>query len=129
MLRPILATAVIGVVFASGALGGYWGAYNETLTPAGRRFLLIAVLALMWTGLALGTAYAALFYLPPGNRWQRWWRVMAGLTCFYAVVGLFALAEKWLLQPVVGEPIGTLVYFGVLGICVHLCLKRLQRPK
>ena len=125
----ILATAIIGIVIASGALAVYFSAYKETLTPTGRSSLLVSVLALIWISAPLGAAYAAVAYAPPGNHWQKWWRVTAGWTCFYAVAGLFALALKWLLLPLVGKTIGTLVYFGVSGVCIHLCLKRLRRPK
>jgi hypothetical protein len=128
MLRPILATAVIVLAFAGGAFSVYFQVHKEELTPIGRRLLLVSLLGLLWTGLPLGAALG-LTYVPPGNRLQRWWRVVAGATCFCAVVGLFALVVKWSLQPLVGEPIGTLVYFGVSWICVHLCLKRFQRPK
>jgi hypothetical protein len=129
MLRPILATAIIGVLFASGAFVGYGEAYKETFTPTGRSFYLVSVLALIWIAAPLGAAYSAVAYSPPGSRWQRWWRVTAGWTCFCGVAALSALAYKSLLRPLVGEPIGTLVYFGVWGVCLHLLLKRLQRPK
>jgi len=134
MLRPILATAIIVLAFASGALAVYFQAHKEELTPIGRRVVLVSFVGLLWTGLPLGAALG-LTYLPPGDRLsrgdrlQKWWRVVASATCFIAVVCLFALAVYWLLQPLVGEPISTLAYFGVSGICVHLGIKRLQRPK
>jgi hypothetical protein len=128
MLRPILATAVIVLVLAAGALAVYLQVHKEELTPIGRRLVVVSFLGLLWTGLPLGAALG-LTYAPPGNRLQRWWRVVAGVTCFYAVIGLFALAVNQLLQPLVGETIGQLIYFGVSGICVHLCLKRFKRPK
>ncbi len=132
MLRPILATAIIAIPFAGGALGAFGAAYRETLTPTGRIFVLVSIVALIWIGLALMMAYAALYYLPPNNVWQTWWRAMAAFSRVGAICVMicvpFALAYKWLLLPVVGEPIGTLVYCGVIAICVHLFLNRLQRP-
>jgi hypothetical protein len=128
MLRPILATAIFMLLIAAGALPAYCG-NPKTLTPAGRSFLVVSSLALMWIAGPLGAAYAIVAYVPPGNHWQRWWRLTAGWTCFLAVFGLFALAVKWWLLPLVGERIGSLVYCGVSGICIYLLLKRLQRPK
>jgi hypothetical protein len=128
MLRSILATAILVLAFAGGALAVYFQVHKEELTPIGRRLALVSFLGLLWTGLPLGAALWAT-YAPPGNRWQRCWRFVAGATCFYAVIGLFALAVNQLLQPLVGETIGQLIYFGVSGICVHLCLKRFKRPK
>src|SRR5262245_29051526 len=128
MLRPILATAVIVLAFGCGALAVYFSAYKEELTPIGRRLVLVSFLGLLWTSLPLGAALG-LTYSPPGNRLQKWWRGVAGLTCFFAVFGLFALAVKWFLLPLAGEPIGTLVYFGVGGVCTHLLIKRAQRPR
>jgi|SRR5262245_10727980 len=129
MLRPLLATAIIVLAFASGALAIYFQAHKEELTPIGRRHVLVSFVGLLWTGLPLGAAYAVVAYAPPGNHWRRWWYVTAGWTCFFAGVGLFALAYKWLLLPLVGEPISTLVYFGVGGVCTHLLIKRAQRPR
>jgi hypothetical protein len=108
----------------------YGAAYRETLTPTGHIVLLVSVLALMWLAFPLGAAYAAAMNsVPPGNYWRGLLYATACWTCFLTVCGLFALATKWWLLPLTGEPIGSLVYFGAGGICVHWFIKSAQRPK
>jgi hypothetical protein len=128
-LRPILATAIFLLLFAGVPLLVYWNGHKDELTPLGRSCFLASIVALISIGWPLGAAYSVVAYAPPGHHWRRWWRVTADWTCFVAGFGLFALAHQWLLLPLVGEPIGTLIFFGVGGGCVLLLLKRAQHLK
>ncbi len=129
MLRPILATAIFVLLFAGVPLLVYWDGHKEELTPIGRRLVLASFLGLLWVASPLGAAYAVVAYAPPGNHWRRWWYVTAGWTCFYAAIGLFALAVNQLLRPLVGETISHIIYFGGAGTCTLVLLKRFQRRK
>jgi hypothetical protein len=129
MLRPILATAILVLLFGGVPLLVYLDAHKGELTPMGRTLVLSLFLGLMWIAALLGAAYGVVACAPPGNNWRRWWYVTAGLTCFYAAIGLFVLAVNQLLRPLVGETMSNLIYFGGTATCTLVLLNRIQRRK
>lgn len=129
MLRPILATAFIVLLFATAAFAGYWGPHTKDLTALSRGIVLFTYYAMFWTCLALGWAHFVLTYCQPGQRWRMWWRMMAGFMGFIAVLALWALVMLWLLRPLVGDTISKVIYFGGVFACVQMLFRHLQRRK